>query len=318
MDLKQFKSLTKPIEKKAQIHTKRQKKADKLFELGMSCLEQAHFEDFSNQQTLLDAMEHLVGSIQHNRRDVRPFLAVAYLYSLINYFDKAIEFLNGALEIDSDNPIILSMKQAFTELEEEAKTETAALPSISDAGQSEVDYDELYDKLEKFIISEFKLTMAHSLPSPTYKAEIIEDIEGEIKTKEELCQNIQAQIDILDQEIDISELNNKFKPLRMTLNRLINLRNNCEQFQDAMEQIILATTEIRESNERIDLLDPEDNIDQELLDPLIDRCDLIADKLDGMAELNLKITSLVKHYDLLIMGLEQIQSKIDDAVELSV
>jgi len=113
---------------------------------------------------------------------------------------------------------------------------------------------------------------------------------------------IQNQIELLDQEIDCSDLRNKSRILESRLRLLGQILENSEQFiavQELMQALNLrVVAEIQAPNEQA-------------LEYCLDQCDSIADQLDSFATQGWNISEFETIYQELLDNLGQLQDKLD-------
>lgn len=317
MDLKQLQALTA---RKEELNQNRHSKSEEHFIKGMQALALAHQEDFSHKETVKSACTSLIESLKLNRQDIRPYLALAYLFTIVNAFDTAYEYLEAALELEPQNEVALAMQQVIGEQKQDIvppSSDTLPSLSVSQDGRSPIDYDALYDRIQIYIVAEVKKAMEIELPPPSSEVEVSQFIDDKLDEYTEKYQYIKKELAILDEEIDTSDLERHAKPLQMIVKRLEDNAAVTHQLTSIRTQLEFLDKEVDQLLEQIQTALPpqEMAVLERQVENLLDQYDAIADQLDLLEGKPYHWQPLLVKYEELIQKTELLQDEIDGVHE---
>ena len=293
------------------LESDRHLKAADLADEGLNHLILAHEDNFVDPLHLQQACTLLIEAVKHNYQDIRPLLALAYLFGLVEDFETATEYLSLALDIEPENPISQQFAAAMKAQNAEIlASDRTALPG-SGILAGELDYDALYDKLESFIIATVKTRMAEPMPSIKPESQTIEKFEKLLQEMSAIQEQIREQIEIIHQEIDVGELLQLTNPLNLIRKRFEEGARAARKLLDLKQQIqnldIKAQgmyTALKQADSQLHSLETE-------LEQLLDHCDQVADRLDTYENLRYPTDQLIKKYEQIVHLIEMIQEELD-------
>lgn len=150
-----------------------------------------------------------------------------------------------------------------------------------------MDFDDLYDSTEAAIMLFLKQMMTDEVlgltPSPNPKQ--LEVVQSKLNRFQEKTHEFNHRLQILDQEMEVSDLRQQLGAIDKALQRILSLSQLFgEQFieihQDIQKHADL-TDEIMAESQVTD--DPQDiEVLEENLQVLLDHCDSVADRLDDL------------------------------------
>lgn len=322
MNLKQLQSLQAQTQKKVEANgSKRLEKANTLFEDGLEKLYLAHEREFKDHQVLRDSVTDLIEAIKHNRKDVRPYVFLSYIFALIEDYEVAEEYLYGALELEPENPIVKAFQQTLIEQKRailSGEDEASEINEQLEVGLfgssdpiSDQDYDELYDSLEAYIARTVKKVMANPVPSIAGSSKTIEVMESMITKLSKYQEHIEDQLEIVDEEIDISDLEKMAKPLFITLRNLENALRISREFHKVKHSIMKITKASKAFYKQVQAGQADIAKMEQSVEKMLDRSDSLADQLDIFEEKRYPSESLVTLYEEMIKNVVKLQDELD-------
>lgn len=286
-----------------------------LYHLGMTLmamLKQIGFQD----KTLAHKVSHiLIKSAQKNRKDPRPFVALGYLVLIFEDTTKATQYLLQALEIDPQNSdakyLLKAAKDRALKGKSEGTGELSPEPllqtqhSVADT-RTDIDYDELYDKVEFQINEQVQESMRQThLLAPTLEPMNLMKLQ---QFYQELKQNydyIDSQMDILDDEFDMDELEDAFKPLETMLKQA---KNSLEQSQNMINIRESIAKKLDAAEMQFEEAQSEDPEAEAMLDEIFDHYEVLANEFEGFETKGCNIVLINEHYEKLNLALENLQT----------
>lgn len=309
----------------ASLNAHREKLAQEHLEQGVALMRQAHEEEFKHPGLLTQAGEAFIAAIQYNRTKPEPYLAMAYLFMLVENFEAAGKYAQEVCRLHPDNKDAHLMIEQITKSLHEQKKQVAMPqpPSKPDFSPSlpespdEIDYDELYDQTEALIIAEVHKIASYPSPEPISDPKKLKELAKYQKALERIIANIQEQLQIIDEEIETTHLQTKLKPLEIVTKRyhsaieisqhILALHQRIEEEQQLVAEQLNSLPEI-ESREDLKVM-------EENLDTLLDGTDQIADNIDALENKGYAAKETEKKYESLIKDVEKLQDAIDDISE---
>lgn len=324
MDLKtlsQFDTL------KDRLTASRSQNAEKFTDQGLALLAQALKQtQVANQKTLLmDAFDLFVKALSSQRTQPEPYIGIAFVLILIGNFTKATKYVKEAQRLAPKHPDVALLFEMIKNLQLKGRIpaptspQTTIRPSKTENKIERLDYDELYDQLEMQIITEVRLMMQDSqaIPSPTCEERQFKKLKEQYTSLLNLYENIQRQCQIVEQEIDISDLEKQLKPFTINLARFENalkISNDLLQLNEnlctQLDKVNTLLAEIKEYQRAEDLLIAEEN-----LEILLDNCDLYANQLDEAESKKYRVQILLNLYENMIAQMESLQDLLDETKE---
>lgn len=312
MNIKQLKSSVQETSE-ARIE-KRRHQSEELFNKGKILLTQAHEEGFSNKNTLKQAADFLIDSIQKNRRNQNPYIAFAYLNYLLGDIEAAVIYLKELLSFAPENEEGQKLLEQVLSPPKATKQQSA-LNSL-EATDEDVDYDALYDKVEEAIYQEVQRLSKEQANKykPTIKSEDYQNIKEHFNAIVHTHKIIEKQLTVIDEEIDISELRQLMRPINIYLKRYNQVLRTSKESMSIYREINKERITVRQFREQIEKVTDSETVKKfgGKVEQMLDHCDLIADRLDEMAHKGSLIKDLEKHYEHLVEATNQLLELIDD------
>lgn len=244
---------------------------------------------------LLQACSLLMDALRYHRLDIRPRIALAYAFSLLDEEDMAIACLSQALELDAQNPLILAMLQGLGRVEAPDPFRPWPAPLSS---QAQAD---LYDRIDQHILSRLQRLSRY----PHYQLEAAASGErarlllSAVLEVRAICQEIRLRLLPLDRHPQLPALRRRMQPLESQLRQLEQKYCLCGEYrllQKEMEISLNACTRLEgDFSRRIaaGTLLPE-------LDALLNHCDRFADRLDALYQAERQAPELILLYECLL------------------
>jgi tetratricopeptide (TPR) repeat protein len=290
----------------------RHEKADKLYRLGSEYLKRAS-EDNPNvpdRALLRNAARCFTASIEHNRKDPRPYLQQAYLFLLTGNSRKAIRYIQEAQRLQPDSPrarqlLDHAQKQASRGQKKAAAViRQAAPPNPALMGQRRQAFIEEVSEVVERAFRELQTLQ------PTWAKPVLEGyrkLQDEYSsTYNRLCK----RLDQLEQHLDVQDLDRELQKLEVSLNRLDDI---CE-LSGQMVALFQRIEHLRKLLEK-QLSDCRQNeAAKSGVQPTLDRyqpvCDELADELDTLEGSGFDISALMPGYEALIICFQQLDQLI--------
>ena len=183
---------------------------------------------------------------------------------------------------------------------------------------AQTDFDELYDDLESLILAQMKDMMQTiqqvKATSDPVQAQEIYYHRFNLLLKQKL---LQFHIDIVDQEIDVSELKQKLMPLQIMIRRVDNASRTSEEMllqarriQWASASVLLISRLLKD----IGTLAEQQLLEQGL-EQLMNEVDRMADSLDELDSKGHDIKELLRNYEIVVASVESLQDALDEKHE---
>lgn len=307
-----------------------------LGDAGYRYLLEAHRIHFQDLSYLQKSFEALTKALQRDRKNPEYYCGLAYLCLLVKDFQTAYRFLEALQLVDSEyadaqflmdylrfrapelfpdegreNPLSAMLDQSSA-APETPKTEASA----SEAAQPEapdVDYDQLYEKVETKIVQRLRTYSQLHLPSLAVEADEIKFLEKHEENLSALILDLHENLHILEEDMDVSNLVQHMRPLEHQLSRIqgvLDLSRRTRKLKAGMNKL---TRELMESHKLVDQRKLTGAASEAKLEDLLDRCDGFADRLEELESAGYSIVALEKPYERVISLIESLQEKIDEA-----
>lgn len=322
----QLENLVKQLEDGGQsLSHARQEQAQVSLKQGLALLQQAHREAFSRLELLSQAAEALIKAIQSNRSLPEPYLAMAYLFVLLENHEAARSYLKELLRLDPEHAEANSLLKEMTTLAT-AKPATGAVimnqPPVlkTSAGRlvpqrpADIDYDGLYDQLEVLIIQEVKKVSSIPPIQPHPSKAVLNDLTRYYEEIAGTLATIMAQLKIVEQEIETQELKSHLRPIEIVHNRFAVSIAISKQLQALLERLGGERQLVQEQLQSIpDIESREDYaIMEENLEMLLDDADQIANEINGLEKKGYPCKEAEQIYASLIQDIERLQESLDE------
>ena len=289
----------------------REKKANQKIDKGFYYLKLADQESYTGKERIRQAAALFLEAIDYQRDDVRPYMGMAYIFALLNQYQNGLEFLDDALEIEPDNTAIAAFK-VFCESEQQQYPVDLAAIELE-----QVDYDVLYEQTEDLLKHKIQEAGHLLIPAPSIQPQVINQLKENMHRVLSTQEQIQEKLQILDQEFNIGPLTQLAQSLQIVFQRLKNVYQTSKQLLGIQDKIQLTHQESKQLHQ---LLRKEGYFSpayDQTLEQLLDRCDAIADKLDGFENNQIPISEVMPHYEKLIQDIQFIQDEMDELPQLN-
>jgi tetratricopeptide (TPR) repeat protein len=297
------------------------------FEAGLQALGRAHDERFCNKQSLIEACEQLIKAISAQREDIRPYLALSYLFTILEDFDTALEYLQAALHLDPQHEVALAFLDTIRAQRQGDPLPAAPAPAASRTpgraateappappAPEMLDLDALYDQIEQRILERIRAFSAAAPPQPAPDATQLKALKLQLQQMQGELAQLRAGIDQLEAEFDTAELRQTLRPLDLSVQRyqaLYATAQNMYHLRQALRQELETVVRLRsEAQTEADATGLEAQ-----LEALLDRCDEFADQLDTLEAQGHPSPPLLKDYEQLVQAVEALQELVDELLE---
>lgn len=325
-----FKDLEHIASKQAQkTDVSKQSRFNLVFKKGLLLLERAHTEGFNNPETLLSSCDCLIDAITFLRTDIRPYLALAYIFTILEDFKTAEEYAYAAIKLEPDNADVVTFLEALTSFKKVAKQDAApqnnqpleiaipSAPKFSPKAPAEPDCQALYKELEVFILDKVKhlFSSNHSQIVPTVDRKKYTLLEQSLKNLNQVIAYIEQQLKLIEQRLNSSQLRERMMPFTVLKKRYVQALNTSKSLMEINDTIELWSFK---TNKQVQVVNQKltmsaltyGRID---VDRMMDGCDLIADQLDQFSESdNIDISLVESSYEKLLGLVESLNGMVDD------
>jgi len=327
MDLSQ---LSRIQSKKAKLVQERSQNASAACDLGFQCLANAFQPEnrVQSRQLLIQAYDAFQQALEQQRTNPEPYVGLSYLLTSMEQYDNALVYLEEANRLCPSYPNLQAMFRSITEAQQHkaklrrqqsgaAKVDRSKppVPPFKPSEPQPIDYDALYDQTLNLIVQRVHKIMGENrLPHhPTLNSKELELLSIQRKNWRKWHKEVQSNLDILDQEIDVSPLQLQLKPFELLLKRysdfIVASQLLIELKLRIRDESVLVLAQIREGQ---GVVDPSDvAILQENLESILDQCDKMADQLDQIEALGFDNSMVLADYEKLIRYVEALQEAID-------
>lgn len=279
----------------------RQGQAEKHLNKGLALLQKAHDEGFRHPLRLQEAAASLIEAIKFNRGETRPYLAMAYVFLLLEDHSMAQKYVHQALTVepDSDQVRLFQARIAedyrrVAERRQSARTaQTAAsapagaafepsraVSSLPQKAQSDFDllnfdFDARYDAAEARLRHLLREVMTAGALAPVSEPRELSAIHQPAQKQKQGYETILQELKVIETEIDCSDLRRLLRPIESHLKR-------AEQVFAISQELLLLKTKIREETALVGQLcqeaaatqDPADvEVLEENLEAFLDNAD---------------------------------------------
>lgn len=295
MDFQALKSIQS---QNSDLVSRRHSKSGELYQKGLEDLGKAIASKFKDKKKLQSAIGIFMQAIRSQRNNPEPYIALGYLFMLLNDFLSAKTYFNAVLDFDPNHA---DAKKFLHHIRNNISQVTKRTASIQSDIGGEIDYDQLYDSTEALIYTQLRILMAEVSYQVVYVPEKIELLEKRKLQVQSIYEQINQRITVIGKEYDVSELLVKLKPLET-------LYKNIEKAYLISQKMVQVTSDIQRTVEVVFQMFKQGLGD---LEPIFDKCDFYADQLDELDEAGYKIKPVEKKYLQLIALIEKLQDRLD-------
>lgn len=308
--------ILKDIQKKTSALTQqRHGNAHAFSRVGLKILAQAQAEGFKDREMLKKACEHLMNAIQHNRNQPDPYVGIAYIFLLFGEYQEAGPYLKEALLIDPNHADAQNLLEQFNQPQQPiSPTPESEFPSGFRLETAE-DFDLLYDHVELLI--QEKIQQLLMLPPERIQlTSALEDftyMDMQYMALLEQYSWFIHDIEVVEEEIDCSELRSMLRPLDVTLERYKSVLNQSSELVDIAEliqsEIRWVCLVLRQLNKN--RFSIAESYSEARFEQLLENCDFIADQLDAFETKGHDIQPLIVEYEHMLRVIAELQDQLD-------
>lgn len=256
-----------------------------------------------DKATLKQAMLMLTGCVRMARSYADPYLLLSYIYLALRLPQLSLKYLRVAQHLGSQDPLLGKIQVALQSGFLAPRVNVQGSQRLAPVLSGETDYDALYEEVQGLLVREVRAAMDIPLPAgPTSNPERLNALHRAGHNLSESIALIQGQLEVLDQEMDCSELYRKLRNLESRLRLLAQILEGSEQCVALMQTLNGLAQRVQ-----VALVTPT----EQDLEIFLDQCDSIADQLDGFTARGWQITELEAVYQALIDQITHLQDKLD-------
>ena len=275
--------------------------------------------DVIHKAKLKQATDCFSKGIQLNYKNPDNYLGMGFLFLLLSQPREALPYLKTALELKPDSELGLELLRQAQRVATPGSV--APLPStpppIPSTGipQNSRDYDDLYDATEAALMLALKTVMSDPIlgcqPAPDTAQ--LQQIHSQLALYQGQVAHFNHQLQILDEEIEVSDLRRSLGMIDRALQRLVTQASLFGQFvtlaqdiQQHQEQALALTEAAHAQAEpaQIAALEMQAQV-------LLDHCDHVADQLDAIDAKGVDIGPLQPLYQAYVGQLEALQDALE-------
>lgn len=306
MQRKQFEVLQAQAQ---QAQASRHKQSQEVYQQALLYFHRAVKSEFQDKQALKQSVQ-LLHQTQHlNREDHRPSLVLGYILYLLEYPAEAAVYAHQAQKLQPQDQRVDQLLTLLKPSPVKASVQNFEIRSSSH--HKDLDFDALYDQVLAQIQekSEHILSIHYHHLKPSLDPELNRQLDHIHRSLAQFIQRTQDHFLLLEEEFDLSELENLMRPLQMRLKQWQNWLRLSEQMLTLEEQIQAEIQRVCQWTEQIRKGQP--TLEKEL-DALFDRCDRLADRLDALESEGLDLTVLLALYQRLVKKTDGLQDALDE------
>lgn len=279
----------------------RTQKADALFNTGYQILIQAQEHDFEDKQLTVQGLQHITESIRFNRKDVRPYLIMAYLLIAHGDDQRAQRYLVQVLKLEPNHPQALNL---LAVMKNEHPTHTSEpLKNVDDEELLEQKMDQVKIRCEA-LHPVFKRLI--SVYTPGIDMQAAAQYQSKLRELQEELMKLQADTESIGNDGEIQSI-------YQNLEALEHINKRAQSLLHATQKMIKIQRGIQQELDTIEQLFPMGLIPanaEVLIESLLDHCDTLANRIDELDE-SYHLDPLISRYEAYVEQLEKIQDQID-------
>lgn len=317
-----FQEITQANDQLSALSKKRQQEADRHYKMGFQILDTAYKQRFQNLALLEQACQEFIQAMRHNRSDVRPYLALSYLFSLVNNYPNAWKYAKAAKELEPQSEVVLNWVQTLTEQEQKAEQKKQRPPELGHSGAQELEatpqnIQQMYAKLQAFLIAQVKHVMELKAPEPSLDNNVLHEMNMALHIFQQNAEQIEKQFAWLEKHRNIDELRKLYTPFEANLRRYREAIGVAMSLSELLERIQELRQEVLRVKGQVEALQEAENIPpvSEKLEAILDQCDYLADNIDYLETQGYDLALVEKAYTALTLEVTACQDLLDNTVE---
>lgn len=330
MDFKNLESIANKQAKQA--GPPKKSKFEMAIKKGMRLLKQSHAEGFSNPETLQVSCGCFIDAITFKRTDIRPYLALAYIFTILEDFRTAEEYAYAAMKLEPNNTEIATFVEEVMAFKKEVKQQIQTAPNQNQPLDLELptsqvtqqsmpatpNYRALYQEIENFILEKVKNLFAskqHKI-EPTFDQNKFKIFQQSVQNLDKVIKYIEQQLSMIEQGMNVAQLRQKITPFKVLKGRYAQALNTSKMLMEINDTIELwsfkTDKQVQVVNQKLTMSAlTYGRVD---VNRMMDGCDLIADQLDQLSEdENIDISLVESSYEKLLELVESLNGMVDDA-----
>lgn len=322
MHMQLFQEITQVDDQLSALSKKRQQEADHHYRMGFQILDTAFKQQFQNLALLEQACNEFIQAMRHNRSDVRPYLALSYLFSLVSNYPNAWKYAKAAKQLEPNSDVVLNWEKTLTEQQKKAEIKKQRPPELSQSHASELEptpqnIQQMYTKLQNFLVAQVKHVMELKSPEPSLDNSALHEMNMALHIFQQNAEQIEAQFAWLEKHKNIDDLRKLYTPFEANLRRfreaigvamsLSELLERCQELNREVEVIKTKIQKLADSQE----IPPV----SELLETVLDQCDYLADNIDYLETQGYDLALVETVYSRLSKDVTECQDLLDKTIE---
>lgn len=292
---------------------RRHAEASENYEVGLRAFVRAANSDFRDKAALHEAFDIWLEAIRTHRQNPKPYIGIGYIFMLLGDTRNAVTYFKSALSIEPNNPdaqLYLENLQSLAAPKQPISTSPSVPRSGIHQPHTDEEYDALYEQTESLIYSHIRVSMGLPPPEPTADKHRQAQLEQILSEQNDNMLEIQSRLEILDQEIDISPLQQQLRPFEALLRRYRRALEITAVFQEMTHQLQQGLDMVSELEKAFKL---EGRIPkQQVLETLLDQCDACADQLEDYERQNISIMAVSELYERFVSAVSSLQEALDE------
>lgn len=317
-----LKQINQVDEQLSALSKKRQQEADRHYRMGFQILDTAFKQQFQNLSLLDQACAEFIHALRHNRSDVRPYLALSYLFSLVNNYPNAWKYARAAKDLKPNDQVVLNWENSLSEQEQKAALKKQRPPELNHSATLDIEptpqnLQALYTKLQTFLIAQVKYVMELKAPEPSLDNAVLHELNGALTLFQQNAEQIESQFVWLEQHHNIDDLRKLYTPFEANLRRYREAIGVAMSLSELLENCQDLSAEVRKINLKIEHLTDSHDIPavSEALESLLDQCDYLADNIDYFDTQGYDLTLVENSYAAVSQEITAAQDKLDKIIE---
>jgi len=322
MHMQTLKQINQADEQLSALSKKRRQEADRHYRMGFQILDTAFKQQFQNLSLLEQACSEFIHAMRHNRSDVRPYLALSYLFSLVNNYPQARKYAKVAKDLEPNNQVVLNWENSLTEQEKKAASKKLRPPELNPSAAFEMEptpqnLQKLYNQLQTFLIAQVKHVMELKAPEPSLDNAVLQELNLALNIFQQNAEQVETQFAWLEKHRNIDDLRKLYTPFEVNLRRYREAIGVAMSLSELLERCQDLSNEVNKINLIIDKLTDSHDIPavSESLEGLLDQCDYLADNIDYFDTQGYDLNLVEKSYAAVSKEITFAQDKLDKSIE---
>ncbi len=322
MHMHLFQEITQANDQLSALSKKRQQDADRHYRMGFQILDTAFKQRFQNLSLLEQACNEFIQAMRHNRNDVRPYLALSYLFSLVNNYPNAWKYAKAAKNLEPQSEVVLNWLNTLTEQEKKAELKKQRPPELGHSEAQELEataqnIQQMYTKLQTFLIAQVKHVMELKAPEPSLDNAALHEMNMALQIFQQNAEQIEKQFAWLEKHRNIDDLRKLYTPFEANLRRYREAIGVAMSLSELLERIQELSKEVVHSKGQIEQLQDAQEIPpvSEHLEAILDQCDYLADNIDYLDTQGYDLSLVENAYTALTQQVSVCQDLLDNTVE---